>query len=124
MELTLDQVREELADIHKTLLEIPKDDFGRRSELRARQAELRQLSHQLAEGRSIHDAKTLKAAFTRLQHVRDTLLDQHLAPDSVGTTGLDAAFAAAINREIDAGSGIDEVEKRLEKILRQLRSAQ
>ena len=75
MEPTLDQVREELAGIHDQLLALPRDDFDSRSKLMVRRDELRKLSLDLADGVSVSDPETLKAAFTRLQHVRDTLIE-------------------------------------------------
>lgn len=126
MEPTLDQVREELAGIHDQLLALPRDDFAARADLRIRQEELRQLSHKLAEGQQLHDAETLQAAFTRLQHVRDRMLEQHLSPDStsIGDAGIDATVTAAINKAMDEGSGLDEVEARIQEILKQLRNGQ
>ena len=94
MDPTLDQVRQELADIYEQLLDLPKDDYERRSELRSRQIELRRLSHELAEGVATSDADTLKAAFKRLASVRDKVLDQHLAYDAtaVGVGGIEGTF--------------------------------
>ena len=125
MEPTLDQVRQELAGIYEELLELPTDDFSRRSELRTRQHELRQLSARLVEGEPLHDSETLKQAYNRLHRVRDHLLDQRLvsASTSVGDAGIDSEFTDAINRAIDAGVGIDEIEGRLNEIIRQLRSS-
>ncbi len=56
MELNLDQVRQELADIHEELFALPQDDFSRRVELKDRQHELRQMSARLVEGQPMHDA--------------------------------------------------------------------
>lgn len=125
MELTLDQVREELAGIHDELLALPSDAFARRSELRERRNELRQLSHRLADGKPLHDSATLKAAFTRLQEVRDRLLESHVGfvSTSVGDAGISGEFTTAINKAIDAGTGIDEIEKRIKEILTQLRDS-
>ena len=125
MEPTLDQVRQELADIHEELLALPADAFGRRSELRDRQHELRQLSAKLVEGEALHDAAALQAAYKRLHQVRDHLLDQRLisASTSVGDAGIESDFTDAVNRAIDAGIGIDEIEVRLQEILQQLRSS-
>lgn len=123
MEPTLDQVRQELADIHDELLALPKDDFGRRSELKDRQNELRQLSHQLVDGQSMHDAAALKAAYHRLAEVRDHLHDERISGSSVGSDAVWGELATGINRAIDAGNGVDEVEARLQEILTQLRNS-
>lgn len=126
MEQSLDQVRQELADIHVQLLSLPADDFKRRSELKERQNELRQLSHKLLEGRPLHDREALRAAFDRLQSLRDHLLDQHLSTGgstSVGDAGIESEFTAVVNKAIDAGLGLDEVEARLKEILQQMRSS-
>jgi len=125
MDMTLDEVRHELAVIHDELLALPTDAFGRRSELRDRQHELRQLSSQLLERTELHDADTLRKAYHRLHAVRDHLLDQRLSESStsVGDAGVDSDFTNAVNRAIDAGIGTDEIEKRLEQILRDLRNA-
>jgi hypothetical protein len=122
---TLDQVRQELTDVYEELLTLPPDAFERRTELRERQNELRQLSHQLIEGQPLHDAVSLKAEYDRLQEVRDRLLEQHLShmTTSVGDAGIDSQFTNAVNRAIDAGIGIDEIETRLKKILDQMRSS-
>ncbi|HUG31890.1 MAG TPA: hypothetical protein VMM14_03265 [Acidimicrobiia bacterium] len=126
MESSLDSVRRELADIHDQLMALPRDAFDRRSALKERRNELRQLSHQLIEGEPLHDRAALEAAYERLHEVRDRLLDLHLthASTSVGDAGIDGAFTDAVNRAIDAGIGIDEVEARLREIIDQMRSAQ
>lgn len=125
MEQTLDEVREELAAIHEELLALPVDDFGRRSDLKERQNELRQKSHALAEGLPLHDRESLKAAFVRLQIVRDRLLEEKLAVsgEGAGDAGIDNVFINAVNKAIASGLGIDEVERRLQEIVRQLKSS-
>lgn len=126
MEPTLDQVRQELAEIHEQLLLLPADDFSRRSDLRERQNELRQLSHKLAEGRPLHDAGVLRAAFDRLQTLRDDLLEKRISTGSatsVGDAGIESDFTALVNKAIEAGIGIDEVEARLQEIVRQMRNS-
>jgi hypothetical protein len=120
MEPTLDEVREELAGIHDQLLALPRDDFAGRAELAVRRDELRRLSHELADGHQVSDPETLKAAFIRLQHVRDKLIEQHVS----GDVGMDGAFMTAINQAIDAGTGLDEVEARIQEVLRQIRNEQ
>lgn len=126
MEPNLEQVRRELTDIHEELLALSPDDFTRRTELKERQNELRQLSHKLLEGEPLHDAETLRAAFTRLQEVRDRLLEKRLSTGvatSVGDAGIDSDVTAVINKAIEAGIGIDEVEARMKEILQQMRSS-
>lgn len=125
MERDLDSVRRELADIHNQLLALPVDAFDRRAELKERRNELRQLSYELIEGEPLHSRVALKAAYERLQNVRDRLLDLHLThtSTSAGDAGIDGAFTDAINRAIDAGIGIDEIEARLSEIVTQMRSS-
>jgi hypothetical protein len=125
MERDLDSVRRELADIHDQLLALPVDAFDRRAELKERRNELRQLSFELIEGEPLHNRAALQAAYERLQTVRDRLLDLHLThtSTSAGDAGIDGAFTDAINRAIDAGIGIDEIEARLEEIVAQMRSS-
>ncbi|HSM44467.1 MAG TPA: hypothetical protein VK969_05565 [Acidimicrobiia bacterium] len=125
MEPTLDNVRRELADIHEELMGLPTDDFAARSALRERQNELRRLSHEMIEGKPLHDREALKAAYKRLQEVRDRLLDLHLthSSTSVGDAGIDGAFTDVINKAIDAGMGLEDVEARLREIIRQMRSS-
>lgn len=125
MEPTLDGVREELAAIHDELLSLPVNDFARRSALKERQQELRQLSHELAEGLPMHDRAILVAEFNRLQQVRDRLLDERLSVsgEGVGDAGIDNMFLNAVNRAIESGAGLDEVEKRINQILIQMKSA-
>ena len=124
MEPTLEDVRRELTDIHEELMTIPHDDFERRAELRDRQHELRQLSAKLIEGQRLNDPAVLHAEFQRLSEVRDRLLEQHLThmTTSVGDAGVDSAFTEAVNRAIDAGLGIDEIEARLKEIIGSMRS--
>ncbi|MCH8982483.1 MAG: hypothetical protein IH943_00100 [Acidobacteria bacterium] len=126
MEPTLDQVREELAGIHDELIEIPKDAFGRRAELKSRQNELRQLSHHLAEGTGMRDPAVLRAAFDRLQQLRDQVLATHLKPQATATgfAGVETDFTLLVNRAIDEGAGLKEIESQLEETLKQLRSSQ
>jgi hypothetical protein len=125
MEPTLDQVREELAAIHDDLLALPVDDFGGRSALKERQQTLRQLSHEMAEGLPMHNKEILVAEFKRLQQVRDHLLDKRLSVsgEGVGDAGIDNMFINAVNSAIEAGAGLDEVEKRINEILIQMKSA-
>ena len=123
MEPTLDQVRQELADIHDQLLALPTEAFDERSRLKDRQNELRQLSHQLVDGQAMHDAAALKAAYNRLAQVRDNLHDERLSSSSLGDNAVWGELAMGINNAIDAGNGVDEVEARLKEILAQLRSS-
>jgi len=122
MEQTLDQVRQQLADIHDELLELPTDAYDQRSRLKDRQNELRQLSHQMVDGKELHDAAALKAAYNRLAQVRDRLHDERLSASSVGSDAVWGELATSINNAIDAGNGVDEVETRLQEILAQLRN--
>ena len=123
MEPTLDQVRQELADIHAELLALPTEDFSRRAELRNRQNELRALSYKLVEGQPLHDADALKAAYIRLQHLRDHLIEERVGASSSGGDAAYGGFTVALNQAIDAGVGTAEIEARLEEILDQLRSS-
>jgi hypothetical protein len=125
MEQTLDQIRDELAAIHDELLELPVDDFSRRSELKDRRNELRQKSRQLAEGLPLHDKAALVAAFQRLEKERDRLLDTRLSVvgEGSGDAGIDNIFIGAVNKAIESGLGIDDIEKRLTEILQQMKSA-
>jgi hypothetical protein len=123
MEPTLDEVREELAAIHDELLALPADDFSSRSALKERQQELRKLSHELAEGIQMHDKAILIAEFKRLHKVRDRLIDERLSlsGEGAGDAGIDNLFINAVNRAIAAGAGLDEVEKRIGKIIVQMK---
>ncbi|MDX1469619.1 MAG: hypothetical protein R3258_09775 [Acidimicrobiia bacterium] len=123
MEKNLDQIRQELADIHDELLDLPADAYERRTELQERQNELRKLSHELVEGEPLHDAERLKAAYGRLQKTRDRLLGKHMqfVSTEAGDAGITGEFNTTINRAIDAGMGIDEIEARLKEIIDQMR---
>lgn len=125
MEPTLDQVRDELAAIHDELLELPANDFTRRTELKDRRNTLRQKSHELAEGLPLHDKAALVAAFERLAKERDRLLSARLSVtgEGAGDAGIDNVFIGAVNAAIEAGIGIDDIELRLAEILRQMKSA-
>lgn len=118
-------MRSELSEIHERLLALPADAFDERSKLKDRQNELRRLSHELIEGEPLHSSEALKAAYERLQEVRDRLLELHLqhSSTSAGDAGIESHFTNAINKAIDAGAGLDEVEARLEEILEQMRSS-
>lgn len=124
MEMNLEQVRQELTDIHEELLSLPVDDFDRRAELQARQNELRQLSSQLIEGQPLHDAETLRAAYRRLQDVRDRLLNKHIGPGSTEATdtNFQGEFTSVVNKAMDSGLGVDEIEARMTEIIRQMKS--
>lgn len=125
METDLDRVRSELSDIHDKLLELPADAFDKRSRLKDRQNELRKLSHELIEGEPLHSRQALSAAYERLHEVRDRLLELHVqhSSTSVGDAGIESTFTNAINKAIDAGSGLDDVEARIKQILEQMRSS-
>lgn len=127
MEMNLDQVRTELAQIHDELLQIPADDFARRVELQERQNELRQLSRKLIEKEPVHNRAALEAAYARLEELRDHLLDRHVSPfysTSVGDAGIESTFTDAVNKAMDAGDGLDEVEARIQEILDQMRDSE
>lgn len=125
MEQTLDQVRDELAAIHDEMLSLPAHDFAKRSALKERQNELRQKSRQMAEGMPLHDKEALVAAFKRLEKERDRLLATKLnaGGEGAGDAGIDNLFINAVNRAIDSGVGIDDIEKRLAEIMQQMKSA-
>lgn len=123
MEPTLDQVREELAHIHDELLQLPEDDFDRRAQLKSRQNELRQISAELVDGLPLHDAATLKAAYERLQVVRDHLIEERLGASFSGGDSVWGGISVALNRAIDEGMGTAEIEDRIKEILEQLRSS-
>lgn len=125
METDLDRVRSELSDIHDKLLELPADAFDERSRLKDRQNELRKLSHELIEGEPLHSRQALSAAYERLHEVRDRLLELHVqhSSTSVGDAGIESTFTNAINKAIDAGAGLDDVEARIKQILEQMRSS-
>ncbi len=124
MEMNLDQVRQELTAIHDELLNLPADAYDRRAELQDRKNELRQLSAQLIEGEPLHDADLLRAAFQRLQDVRDQLLKQHVDPGSTGAmdTGFEGEFTAVVNKAMQSGLGVDEIEARMTEIVKQMKS--
>jgi hypothetical protein len=125
MDPTLDQVREELADIYEQLIDLPVDEYDRRAQLKERQHTLRQLSAALVQGEPLHDARVLMAAYKRLEELRDDQLDKLLvsASTSIGDAGIDSVFTSAINKAIATGLGTDEIEERLTEIIRQLRSS-
>jgi cytochrome c556 len=123
MEPTLDQVRQELADIHDELLALATDAFDRRSRLKDRQNELRQLSHKMVDGQQLHDAAHLKAAYDRLHSLRDRLIEERIGAASTGDNAVWGEISMSINKAIDAGIGTDQIEKRLKEILGQLRSS-
>jgi hypothetical protein len=123
MEPTLDQVRQELADIPYELLALPTDAFDRRSRLKDRRHELRQLSHRIVDEQELHDAAHLRAAYDRLHSVRDHLLEDRLAASSMGDDAVWGEFSVVINKAIDARVGANEIERRLKEILRQLDSS-
>ena len=125
MEPTLDQVRHELAEIHDELLALPTDAYDRRSHLKDRQNELRQLSAQLVEGEALHDAEILKAAYKRLHKARDHLIDQRMQfiATEAGDAGIAGEITTTINKAMDAGMGLDDIEARMKEIIEQLRSS-
>lgn len=125
MEKDLDRVRSELSEINEELLALPADAFDDRSRLKDRQNELRKQSHELIEGEPLHSREALRTAYERLHEVRDRLLELHLqhSSTSVGDAGIESTFTNAINKAIDAGAGLDEVEARIKQILEQMRSS-
>lgn len=125
MDMTLDQVRHELADIHDELLGLPADAYDRRSHLKDRQNALRQLSAKLVEGETLHDAEILKAAYNRLHKARDHLLDQRMQfiSTEAGDAGITGEITTTINKAMDAGLGLDDIEARMKEIIEQLRSS-
>lgn len=124
MEKTLDEVRLELAGIHEQLLTLPPDAFAARVELRERQNELRALSHELVAAKEVHDAAALRAAYVRLQEVRDSLVQARrgVAVSSAGAAR--DAIANSVMAAIDAGMGKTAIESLLEEILEKLRSSE
>lgn len=122
-QMTLDQVRRELADIHDQLLSLPADAFDQRAVLMDRQNALRQLSRRLLEEVPIENADILRAEFTRLQEVRDRLLEQRISGASIGGDALWGEFSLVINKAIDAGVGTDQIEARIKEIFDKIRSS-
>lgn len=116
-------MREELADIHDELLALPTDAYDRRSRLKDRQNELRQLSHKMVDGQNLHDAAHLKAAYERLHSLRDRLIEDRIGAASTGGNAVWGEISMSINKAIDAGIGTDEIERRLKEILGQLGSS-
>ena len=54
-----------------------------------------------------------------------TYSNQKLSPQStsIGDAGIEGEFVNAVNKAIDHGLGIDEIEKRLAEIIDQMKSA-
>lgn len=123
---SLRQVREELASIHEELAELPAEAFDRRAELKDRQHELRALSADLVDQYDPTTAEDLRAAFDRLQRLRDAVVASHVTPEAtaVGFAGVDTDFITVVNQAIDRGADRAEIEGQLEEILRKLRSSQ
>jgi len=119
MDPALDQVRQELADIHDKLLALPADAFASRVDLRDRQNRLRALSHKLLAEKPLHDAEVLKAAYVRLQEVRDNLVAARAEARPPGDNAR-RGLAAAVNDAIDSGAGKAEIRALLEEILEHL----
>ena len=121
---TLKEVREELASIHEELLVIPADAYDRRAELKSRQHELRSVSARLVEEYDSEDREALMSAFEHLHKLRDSVVALHVSPQAtaVGFAGVDADFNAMVNRAIDEGADRAEIERKLEEVLRRLRS--
>lgn len=127
MEPTLDEVREELSAIYEELLTLPADAYDRRAQLRDRQNELRQDSARLIAAQPVHDKERLHHAYSHLERVRDDLLEKQMNvgyASSVGDDGIESTFTDAVNRAMESGMGIDEVEAQMKDILEQLRSAE
>jgi len=75
----------------------------------------------MVDGEPLHDAAHLKAAFQRLQSLRDRLLDDRIGASSTGDDAVWGEMFTAINSAIDAGVGTNEIEERLKEILGQIR---
>jgi hypothetical protein len=73
----------------------------------------------------MHNKEILVAEFKRLHQVRDRLLDERLSVtgEGVGDAGIDNMFINAVNSAIEAGAGLDEVERRINRIIVQMKSA-
>jgi hypothetical protein len=124
MEVTLDEVRLELASIHEQLLALAPDAFAARVELRERQNELRALSRDLVAAKEVHEADSLRSAYVRLQEVRDSLIRASHGTRAISAGEARDAIADSVMTAIDAGVGRAALETLLEEILEKLRSSQ
>jgi hypothetical protein len=124
-EPSLRQVREELASIHEELATLPAEALDRRAELKSRQHDLRGLSAKLLDEYDSSSVEDLRAAFDRLQRLRDAVVASHVKPQStaVGFAGVDTDFNTIVNQAIDDGADRAELENQLEEILQKLRSS-
>jgi hypothetical protein len=121
----LKEVREELASIHEELLVSPGISYDRRAELKTRQHDLRALSARLVAEYETDHREALVDEFDRLHRLRDAVIALHVSPQAtaVGFGGVDADFNDVVNKAIDAGADRAEIERKLEEVLRRLRSS-
>lgn len=121
---TLKEVREELASIHDELLVLPGDAYDRRAELKNRQHELRAVSARLVSEYQSDQREALSEEFERLHRLRDSVIALHVTPQAtaVGFAGVDTDFNTLVNQAIDAGADRADIERKLEEVLRRLRS--
>lgn len=119
----LDRLRAELAEIQEQLLELPRDAFAERYELRVRQDRLRDEAAGFHQNRDEHrPSAELVAELAQLRNrhrqvirSRINLVGQSSGGEGAGP-GAGAQGADGINRGIAAAQGAAEIEARIARI--------
>jgi hypothetical protein len=123
-EMSLDEVRTELAEIDRKLGEIPDDAFAERVGLRERWLELMALAAELREASRTPDE--LRKELQDLRRVRDEIHERHLSIGNIGAGGgpggggIDIEFVTEMNRTIDEAWDLAKVERRIRQLEAQL----
>ena len=120
---SMDQLRQELAEIQEKLIELPSDAFAERYELRTRQDELRDKVASFSQDRDADRSdqellEELSALHTRHKQIVRSRID--LVGQSSGGSGAGPGAGAYgvddINRGIAAAAGASEIEARITRI--------
>ena len=120
MTITIDEIRGELAEIQRALLDLPADAFAEKHRLLTCQDELRALSRAGGvDPDSLRSDAELLAELAARRSQRDSsesqrinVVYQHGGGGEAGS-GADGWGAMNLNRSIDAAMGVPEIEARI-----------
>ena len=119
----LDQLRRELVEIQEQLLELPRDAFAKRYELRVRQDELRDQVASFQPDRDedrptdqlLAELASLRSRYRQIVRNRINLVGQSSGGEG-GGPGAGSYGIGDVNRGIAAAQGAVEIEDRIARI--------
>lgn len=119
-DLTLDEVRVELAEIQRQLSELPDDAFGERISLREQQRDLQARAGELRQ--SSRTPAQLVKELADLRRLRDDIFDRYLSIGNIGGGGgpggggIEVEYVNEVNRTIDQAWDRAKIDRRIAEL--------